>query len=240
MSQLAAAGATPISLPAIAIAPPADAAPLATARGCVTDFDGFIFTSANAAAAFLALPTPARPLASWVCAVGPATAAALAAYPGWTADIVPADYSAEGVIAALAGHSLAEKRILFPRSASGRELIPEALAARGARMDVVEAYRTVVAEASRGRALELFPATGASGAECVIFTSGSTVRNFTSLLGGDFRQRLCAVALAALGPATRAVMAELDLACAVEAPQATAASLVKALAAYFYARTAGS
>ncbi len=240
MQHLAAAGATPIALPTIAIAPPPDPAPLEAARRHPGDYDGFIFTSANAVAAYLAAPAPVRPAASWVCAVGPATAAALARVPAWTPDRIPAASSAAGVLAALAQIPLARQAILFPRSAIAPGTIPAALAARGARVTAVDAYQTIMATASQALAQALFPAAQAPNATAVVFTSGSTARNLAALLGTDYQARLRHVALAALGPSTRAAMEQLGLDCAVQAPATTAASLVAALAEYWHARTTRS
>jgi len=244
MQHLAAAGATPIALPTIAIVPPADPAPLAAARCHAAGYDGFIFTSANAVAAYLASPAPARPAASWVCAVGPATAAALARLPAWAPDRIPDASSAAGVLAALAHAPLAGQAILFPRSAIAPGTIPAALAARGALVTAVDAYQTIVATASQAPARTLFPAGApvhaATAADTVVFTSASTARNLAALLGDDYRARLRHVALAALGPSTRAAMEQLGLDCAVQAPATTAASLVAALAEYWHARTTGS
>ena len=84
IALLTAAGATALPLPTIAIAPPDDFAPLDAALRQLAAYDGFIFTSVNAVQACFAraralgLPMPQPPRA-WVCAVGQATAAALAA-----------------------------------------------------------------------------------------------------------------------------------------------------------------
>ena len=56
------------------------------------------------------------------------------------------EYVAEGLLEAFAAYDLAGKRILLPRAAVARDLVPVELARRGARVDVVEAYRTVVPE----------------------------------------------------------------------------------------------
>jgi len=233
---LAELGAEVMLLPTIAIAPPLDWGPLDRALAELGRYSGFIFTSGNAVqhlfrrAGELHLPTQRR-AGAWVCAIGPATAAALAHYPDWKADILPASFAAEGVVAALSGLPLAASRILLARGAGGRDLIPEALSRRCALVDAVATHRAVVPLDSEAPAREAFP-----GADAVLFTSSSTARNLAQLLGADYRLRLHGCVLAALGPVTRrTVEQELGLTVAVQAPQATAEALAQALVDYWHA-----
>ncbi len=82
-----------------------------------------------------------------VAAIGPATAAALASY-GISADLVPDEYIAEGVAAALiedartAGNPLAGQRILLARAAEARKVLVTNLQEAGAQVDEVAAYYT--------------------------------------------------------------------------------------------------
>ena len=77
-----------------------------------------------------------------ICAIGPATRAAIEALH-LKVDLMGKEYVAEGLLAAFAAHDLAGQRILLPRAAVARDLVPVELAQRGAQVDVVEAYRTV-------------------------------------------------------------------------------------------------
>ncbi|MGH9474962.1 MAG: uroporphyrinogen-III synthase [Terriglobales bacterium] len=234
LDRLRAAGAEPLALPTIAFAPPADSAPLDAALREWARFDACLFTSANAVrAAFarasalgLAMPPPR----GWVCAIGPATAAALADYPGWTPGILPAEASAEGVLEALAAYELHGCRIFFPRAALGRAVIPGALAARGAHLTRVTAYRTLLAENSRPAALALFP-----GVDAVVFASPSAARNLAALLGPEHAARLRGAAVAVIGTATRGAVEALGWTVAAVAARPSAQALVAALAEYWCA-----
>lgn len=249
MAALEGAGAVAIALPTIRIEPPSDPAPLEQALHRLSHFDGVIFTSTNAVDSFFAHlqrllgpgPAPARPLApGWICAIGPATAAALAAQ-GWVADLVPDQSHAEAVVEALRSrHSgggrsagLERQQILFPRSAVGRDVIPMALAALGAEVSLVEAYRTELAVESRSVARKLFPSAGAPGADAVILTSSSTARHLATLLGRNYARRLHGVALAAIGPSTRRTLLDLGLPVTVEAQEASTRGLLDALGAHW-------
>ncbi len=241
IAALEALGAETIHLPTIAIAPPAEFALLDRALRAIAAYQGYVFTSANAVRACFAraraLGIRLAPAAgAWICAVGAATAVALG-QEGWHATIVPVAAGSEGVVAALAPLPLAGLRVFFPRAAAGRELIPRELARRGARLDLVEAYRTVLPAESAERARTLFPA-GAAAVAAVVFTSPSSARNLAALLGGDYRERLRGVALAAIGPATRAELDALGLPTAAEAGEASAAGLAAALAEHWNAGAA--
>ena len=57
---------------------------------------------------------------------------------------MPEEYVAESLLKAFAGEDLEGHRILLPRAAVARDLVPVELTRRGAIVDVVEAYRTVI------------------------------------------------------------------------------------------------
>jgi uroporphyrinogen III methyltransferase/synthase len=114
---------------------------------------------------------------------------------------MPSEYRAEAVVESLSAFPMAGKRILVPRAAIARDVLPRALAARAAHVNVVEAYRTVLPasglEAEMRRLLE-------QGAVAVVtFTSPSTVTNFASLVGEvDLVHLLRAAVIACIGPIT--------------------------------------
>ena len=140
-----------IELPTIEIRPPADSAPLDRAIAELDAYDWLIFTSANGVRFFLERLDRSRPicaqLRAQICAIGPATRAAVEALH-LKVDLMGKEYVAESLLEAFAAHDLAGKRILLPRAAVARDLVPDELARRGAHVDVVEAYRTVAPEAS--------------------------------------------------------------------------------------------
>lgn len=165
--RLAAAGAEPILVPAIAIEF-TDPPELDAALARLAAFDWVVFTSRNGVeAVFRRTERLAGPR---IAAIGPATAAALAAR-GAPADLMPAEYVAEAVLEAL-GH-VAGLRILLPRADIARRALADGLRAGGAHVTEVAAYRTRAAQT---------PRPDLSGTDAVTFTSSSTVRGF--LAGG--------------------------------------------------------
>jgi uroporphyrinogen III methyltransferase/synthase len=117
----------------------------------------------------------ARALAgATVAAIGPGTARALAQC-GVTADVVPDQFVAEGLVDALTEIPVA--RALIARAAVARDVLPDALRQRGAQVDVLELYETVAEPLSQ-------PQRDAVGAaDYVTFTSSSTVEFFFAQAG---------------------------------------------------------
>src|SRR5204862_7235177 len=119
----------------------------------------------------------ARALASAiVAAIGPGTARALRTR-GVIADVVPERSIAEGLVEALAAVPGEGRPALVARAAEARDLLPDALRDRGARVDVLALYETV-AERPDPAAVE-----AVRSADYLTFTSSSTVRNLLAGLG---------------------------------------------------------
>lgn len=237
---LEASGATAISFPTISIEPPSD--PEALRQALRSDsYDWVVLTSTNAVMALEAArhglgmdesPWPESGIR--FCAVGPSTAAALEA-AGLTPDIVPSEYVGESVLDALleADGNLDRRRILIPRAAEARDVIPDGLRAAGAVVDVVEAYRTVPVKAddeATRRLTDRFADRLAAGeVDMVTFTSSSTVRAFRAMFGSELGGSL----VATIGPATSATARESGYEVAVEAEEYTVSGLVRALESYY-------
>ena len=58
---------------------------------------------------------------------------------------------------------MAGARVLLPRAAEAREVVPDSLRAMGARVDVVDAYQNVVPDDAKERAAEVFGKTNSLG-----------------------------------------------------------------------------
>ncbi len=239
-------GAAVIEFPTITLKPPRSWQALDRALEHLDDYAWVIFTSANGVEFFFrrlrAKRKKIRPL--WrarLAAIGPSTAAALRQC-GLRADVVPIEYKAEGLLRALARRekSWRGKRVLLARAAKAREALPRELRRRGARVDVVEAYRTVVPRVSQKRIQRAFGGRkpGKAGKpDAITFTSSSTVNNFFRLLGRRPGQRaLAGVAVATIGPVTSRTARALGLRVAEEANPYTVPALVRALEKYFRGR----
>ncbi len=167
-------------------------------------------------------PSDARALAgARVAAIGPGTARALAEH-GITADIVPERYVAEGLVEALA--ELPVRHALIARAREARDVLPDALRARGAEVDVLELYETV--------AEPLSPAAlaAARSGDYITFTSSSTVRFFLEGAGGS-ADLAPTTRIVSIGPVTSATLREHGLEPDVEAADHDIDGLVAALLA---------
>ena len=200
--KLEALGAKCLEVPAIRLQEPSDgyrAADAAIAH--LADYAWVVFTSANGVEHFFArmeaTGKDSRALAgAKIAAIGSATANALKAY-GIHADLVPREFRAEGVVAALQGKFSPGDRILLPRAQEAREILPESLRKEGAAVDVIPVYETGMAE-ENGEALR--SKLEAGEIDLVTFTSSSTVTNLIKLL--EAGAPLKHVKTAAIGPIT--------------------------------------
>ena len=235
---LAAEGAQAIVFPTIRIAPPASWDALDRALGNLGSYHWLVFTSANGVKHFFARLRDRggdiRDLKGIrVCTIGPATAAAVEGL-GIRVDLVPGEYISEGVVRAFESVDLAGRRVLLPRAAEARDVIPEGLAKRGASVDVVTAYRTVRSER---RKEDLQALLDAGSVDVVTFTSPSTVVNFKKIMGDDpLPER---VRIACIGPVTAAAAKKQGFAVDIYQETFTIPGMVEALVNYFAAKRKG-
>ncbi len=237
--RLAALGAEPIEAPMIRIVPSDDPAPLRHAASEPEAFDWIIFASANAVEAFMAaLLESNRDVRSLkgplLCAVGSGTAEKLAEH-GIKVDLVPDEFRAEAVVAALAPRgSLNGARVLLPRADIGRELIADALRERGAMVTEVVAYRTVLDDTEREGDPDIYGMLLNGQIDAVTFTSASAVRNFARVYGEEQAADLLQnTVVAVIGPVTGEAATQLGVKTMIQPRTYTMAALVEAIAGHF-------
>lgn len=220
-------GASVIELPTIETRAPEDWGPLDRAIAGLGTYDWLIFTSANGVRYFIerldAGAGDLRDLRAKICAIGPATADALGSLH-LKVDLMPEQYVAESVLAAFRQHDLENKKMLLPRAAAARDVIPLELEKRGASIDVVAAYQTVPPTASGALAERIFSAD--EKPDWITFTSSSTVKNFAKLCPPE---RLQGVRLASIGPVTSQTIRDLGLSVDAEAREYTVGGLVQSI-----------
>jgi len=226
-SRLESLGAAVLETPAIRIVPIDGPAPELARYDlvCVTSPNGvrFLFGRMTAAG------QDARALAgARVAAIGPGTAAAMREH-GIRADIVPERFVAEGLVEALA--DVPVSRALIARAVEARDVLQEALRARGAVVDVLALYETVAEPLSEDELV------AARTADYVTFTSSSTVRFFfdgVESAGAELgvgTGPLAGARLVSIGPVTSGALRERGLEPDVEASRHDIEGLVDALVA---------
>jgi uroporphyrinogen III methyltransferase / synthase len=222
-------GARVLEMPATRIVR-LDTAGVREALTRLTDYEWLLFTSRNAVDIFweqlLAVSRDARSLAgSRVAAVGPGTAGALLER-GIVVDVVPERFVAEGLLETLQERSdISGANVLYITAEGARDVLRAGLENLGARVDVVQAYRSV--RDGRG-ADRLRRALERDEVDLVTVTSASAVTTFVQLVGPETAVR---AKLASIGPVTSAAAREAGLDVAVEASEATLNALVKAIEA---------
>jgi uroporphyrinogen III methyltransferase/synthase len=223
---LAELGAEAILLPAIEVREAEDPEPLDQAIARMRTFDWVIFTSVNGVRYFMEhLDRSTRDLRALssvkICAIGPATRAAVEALH-LKVDLMPDEYVAESLVAAFTEEHLNGRRILLPRAAVARDVVPKELMKRGASVDVVEAYRTVAPDGLAEHAAEVF----ARKPDWVTFGSSSAVKNLVNAAGPT---ALRGARIATIGPVTSETVRENGLQVDVEGSPYTMEGLIAAL-----------
>ena len=205
-------------------------------------YDWIIFTSVNGVEYFFQrLKTANRDVSDLdelkTCAIGEATADRLRDLHVHV-DVIPEEFKAEGVFSALerfvgGTKELENVNILIPRASVARDYLPQALEKAGARVDVVPAYRTELpADLDRGRVAAML----SGSADCIAFTSSSTVRNLARLFDTlDLSVVLAGIVIACIGDITATTAANYGLRVNIQPQQFTIPELARAIADYFSA-----
>jgi uroporphyrinogen III methyltransferase/synthase len=227
--RLRALGATPIELPTIEIAPPTDFTELDRAIRNMGSYDWIVFTSVHGVKFFAERLTALG--SAWktagnvkIAAIGPATASTLERN-GRGADYVPKDFLTEKISEGLG--DVKGKRVLLPRTNIASKMLPEQLRGRGALVEEIIAYRTLVpSDLSEDRIRSVFK----MGVDLVAFTSPSTVRNLAKVLGeNELATLLKGTKVACIGPVTVEAVKELGVNADVVATTHTTDSLVEGI-----------
>ncbi|HEY3315634.1 MAG TPA: hydroxymethylbilane synthase [Bacillota bacterium] len=237
-------GAEVVEYPLIAIVPPTDYQPLDRAIAAVEGglFDWLVFTSQNGVDGFFArLAETGRDVRLLhqvrLCAVGPATGEALSRR-SLVVDLIPPEFNADGVLAALLETTVEGQRVLVVRAEEGREVLIDGLIRAGREVVAAAAYRNVPAGSAPGtlpRWLEPLPdLLRHDPPDLVTFSSSSTVKNFIALLPPrDLMALMSGIAVACIGPQTAQTAAAFGLRVDAMPPRSTIPDLVKAVLEYF-------
>ena len=225
---LRALGVEPLEVPVLEIQPPADLAPLDRALRALDSYGWLILTSANTVRSLVeraqlrGVPLVAGSRLQGA-AVGEATAAA-ARQSGLPVALVPETYVAEALVECLADQSAGNK-ILLARAEIARDVIPDALRATGAMVDVVDAYRNVMSEA----APELLRKALGKGIDAVTFTSSSSVTHLAKAArAAGIAFPFEGVKAVSIGPITSATLREMGWEPATEATVSDIPGLIAA------------
>ncbi len=197
----------------------------------LSEYHWIIFTSVNGVKFFfeklesadLSFPKTAK-----VAAIGPATAKKLQEL-GINISLMPDRFVAEGLLEKFG--NVKGLNILIPRAKVARDMLPDELKKRGAKVDVLAVYETFLPQKSEEEIKAL------KHADVITFTSPSTVVNFLKLTG-NYGYKLCKEkVVASIGPVTTDKANELGIEVHITASEYSIPGLIKALKKYFQKRS---
>jgi uroporphyrinogen III methyltransferase / synthase len=184
-------------------------------------YDWLILTSVNSVNCLNEI------LESWkgirIACIGKSTARRVEELGGSVA-LVPPQFRAESLAEEMQKQNLRGTKILLPRAAGSRPVLPLRLKAAGADVEEIHIYRAEIAEESKTLLKKLL---SSDEVDYITFTSSSTVRNFAELAGTLPWQKIPA---ACIGPITSETLREYGIEPAIEATEFTMTGLVEALA----------
>lgn len=225
-------GAEPLACATIAVQPPDSYARLDAAVRALDRYDWVVFTSANAVTAFtdrLTILGAAVPTMLRLAAVGLATGRVLAER------LRPPDFVSRTSLAEALGAEMNDvdgRRVLFPHGDLASDALASALRRRGAVVDEVVAYRTVVGDGTG----DLAQLVREGAVDAILFMSASSVRHLLDALtppAGAPPLGLRPPAVFCIGPETARTAAESGLEVSAVAVEKTASGIVDAVEQWF-------
>ncbi len=232
---LEAYGAEAIECSTLEIVPPLSWKELDEAILKIQNYDWLVLTSVNGVQAFMKrLQFHCRDIRSLaglqLCCIGPRTAAEAAKF-GISADYVPDEYQAEGVLATMKKVGVSGQQVLIPRAEVAREILPEQLREMGATVDVVPSYRAVPPSMEIEGLKQRFRQ---GDIHFITFASSSTVRNFCEIFESreEMVQMTKKVTMACIGPITAETVFEYGLSVDIVAKENTIPALAEAIVRY--------
>ncbi len=228
-----AAGGTALRFPVIEIVDIEDPRPLYALIDRLDAFEWAIFISPNAANKALAAITARRgwPPRLAVAAVGRASVRELNNF-GVMEVLAPARFDSEGLLETPPLKNIAGKHVAIFRGVGGREMLGNALTARGAIVEYAECYRRVRPRVDPASLLE---AWARDELHAITVTSSEGLRNFCELVGPRGRPWMLKTPVFAPHPRIAATARELDFATVVETAQGDD-GLMQGLREWFGAR----
>ena len=177
-----------------------------------------------------------------VAAVGRVTAEALAGR-GIKADLLPDEFTGDGLAETLINEGVTGMHILIPRALKAREILPERLSDAGAEVTVAPVYQNVLPRSSAGEQLkdDLCQALEEKSVDMLTFTSSSTVKNFVTLLDlnpDELQKLMTGVAVATIGPITAKTAENYGLKPDVQPAEYTIPGLVESIVTFFTSQPA--
>jgi len=226
--RLEQSGADCTALPLISIAALSDYRALDSAIRQIEDFHWVIFTSQNGVKFFkqrlIALNMDVRSLQGVkVASIGPKTKETVESL-GLRNDVQPGNYTQEGLLKALKKAGVKGSNILIVRAQEARDVLPDGLAALGAHVRVIPAYKAVL------RSERITDPGYLKDFDLVTFTSSSCVHGFFKVFSRrQIFSKKNRFRVASIGPVTSRTCEEYVLKVSIEAKEYTLDGLAAAV-----------
>ncbi len=228
-------GAVVIIFPTLEIVPPSSWKQFDEVVSDSRKIDFIIFTSAHAVKMFIERTKELNINFNFnkikIVAVGNKTAS-ICKSSGIPVNIIPSEFSGDAVVDELSKYNLKEKVIFVPRSAIGREALPQELRELGAIIKSVPAYN--VSLPSEESIKKNIGQLDANKPDLFIFTSPSTFENFLQIMKIEdpvrfFKEYL----VAAIGPTTKSSIEERKVKVDIMPGEFTIEGLAKAIVDHY-------
>ncbi|MDY6971125.1 MAG: uroporphyrinogen-III C-methyltransferase [Thermodesulfobacteriota bacterium] len=241
LANLELLGAECIEFPTIKVVHPESWEALDQAVETLEHYQWLLFTSVNGVKYFLdRLEVRGKDVRNLkglrIGAIGPKTAEVWRAM-GIKPDLVPDEYRAEAIVSCIKEWGIKGQRILLPRAARARDVLPQELRKMGAQVDVVAAYQTIMPDHNTAEVRGKFER---GAIDMVTFTSSSTVTNFVQMFdshGDSIRKWMARVAVACIGPITAQTAQEQGFSATLVPSEYTVEALTAAIVQYFSSMT---
>lgn len=202
-------GAIPIVTPTIELK---DSKPEEMIKLCdmINELDWLVFTSPRAIKSFFRYCSLEDAKNLKIASIGPKTGEVLDEY-GVKIDLMPDNYTAEGLLEAFEGIDVEGKKIGLPRTMVARYTLPHGLQRRGAEVILADAYKSEMPE-DKSRIYELIDDISNKKIDIIMFTSPLTVKNLFKIAMDQNRDEILdilqkkEVLVAAIGPITKKVL----------------------------------
>lgn len=202
-------GAIPIVTPTIELK---DSKPEEMIKLCnvLNELDWLVFTSPRAIESFFKYCNLENVPDLKVAVIGPKTGEALHKY-GIKADLIPEDYTAEGLLEAFEKFDVKGMKIGLPRTMVARYTLPHGLQHRGAEVILADAYKSEMPD-DKSKIYELIDDILKRKIDIIMFTSPLTVKNLIKTAKEEGKGEIVdilrnkEVIVAAIGPITKKVL----------------------------------
>lgn len=215
-------GGHPLSFPTIAIESLTQTPHFQQILHKINDYDIAIFVSANAVENTAPLwQPPKKPLT--IVAIGPGTAQALT-HHGIKVDIIPEQFSSEGILALPIFTQLQHKKIIIFCGEDSRPFLRETLTQRGAVVNETICYRRYCPKLNASQKQQLL----SQQIDYIITTSQESLLNLCALLKSEL-SRIQQIPLVVISPTMHTLASEMGFPQVIIAENATDDAVVQAL-----------